>query len=122
LIKLSKPPLPQLAVLKTKRLVKIRGNWSSKLGLKLFPYKKNFKPKFSVYIIKPKPNSAQRATGVLTVSLEQDKYRIEQCISMNREVNKDHPSSSRYSGAAHAALNIPKNSEIGDSIIRLYQN
>jgi hypothetical protein len=38
------------------------------------------KPKFSLYIIEPKPNSPQKATAVLTVALEQDKFRIEQFI------------------------------------------
>ena len=42
--------------------------------------KTGYQPIFSLYIIEPKPNSAQRATGVLTVSLEQDKFRIEQSI------------------------------------------
>ena len=37
-------------------------------------------PKFSLYIIEPKPNSPQKATAVLTVALEQDKFRIEQSI------------------------------------------
>ena len=84
--------------------------------------KTHYQPRFSLYIIEPKPNSAQRATGVLTVSLELDRYRIEQCISKNRAIHKDHPSSSRYSRADHAALKIPKYSEIGNTIIRLYLN
>ena len=40
----------------------------------------NHKPKFSLYIIEPKPNSPQKATAVLTVALEQNRFRIEQSI------------------------------------------
>ena len=34
------------------------------------------KPKFSFYIIEPKPNSSQKTTAVLTVAMEQDKFKI----------------------------------------------
>jgi hypothetical protein len=36
--------------------------------------------KFILYIIEPKPNSPKKAIEVLTVAMEQDKFKIEQII------------------------------------------
>ena len=71
--------------------------------------KDNFKPAYSFYLIDPQKNdSRQKVTAILTVSLEQDKYRIEQLISKERGSSRDKPSSQRYTGQDPAAFNIPK--------------
>ena len=83
--------------------------------------KDNFKPAYSFYLIDPKKNdSRQKVTAILTVSLEQDKYRIEQLISKDRGGSRDKPSSQRYTGQDPAAFNIPKFSDISSKIKCLY--
>ena len=58
----------------------------------------------------------------MTVSLEQDKYRIEQIISKNRGNSRDKPSSQRYSGQDPEAFNIPKFADISSKIKCMYTN
>ena len=67
--------------MKTKKNSKNKREEELKTLLEVLFLETNNKPKFSVYILEPEPNSAQRTTGVLTVAIEQDKFRIEQCIS-----------------------------------------
>ena len=83
----------------------------------------NFHPTYSFYLIDPKKNdSKQKVTAVLTVALENDKYRLEQIISKDRGGSRDKPSSQRYTGTDPAAFNIPKFTEIAAKIKFMYTN
>jgi len=83
----------------------------------------NFYPTYSFYLIDPKKNDPkQKVTAVLTVALENDKYRLEQIISKDRGGSRDKPSSQRYTGTDHVAFNIPKFSEISSKIKYMYTN
>ena len=75
------------------------------------------------HLIDPKKNdSKQKVTAVLTVALENDKYRLEQIISKDRGGSRDKPSSQRYTGTDPAAFNIPKFTEIAAKIKFMYTN
>ena len=80
----------------------------------------HFRPNYSIFIVEPKSNSRQRATAILTVTLESDKFRFEQMISKARKGDLSQPSSQRYSGPDHPALNLPDYKDLSSKILSHY--
>ena len=78
-----------------------------------------FRPNFTVFIIEPK-SAKQKPTGVLTLALESDKYRMERLIKKDRGDNPTKPSSQRYTGPEHPIFNVPNYKSVGDTIMTLY--
>ena len=62
---------------------------------------------FQLFIIDPRAESTQKTTAILTVTLVDDKFKLEQCFSAERKTNRTEASSQRYSGPDNPPLNIP---------------
>ena len=56
----------------------------------------------------------------MTVSLADDKFKLEQCISAERKADRTKPSIQRYSGPDHKALNIPSFKDVSSEILSYY--
>ena len=78
-----------------------------------------FRPSFTVFVIEAK-SANQKTTGILTLALESDKYRMEKLIKLNRGDDRSKPSSQRYSGPDHAALNVKPFKDISNDILVKY--
>ena len=75
-----------------------------------------FRPNFTVLIIEPK-SAKQKPTGVLTLALESEKYRMERLIKKDRGDDPTKPSSQRYTGPEHPIFNVPNYKSVGDTIM-----
>ena len=78
-----------------------------------------FRPSFTVFIIEAK-SVHQKTTGILTLALESDKYRMERLIKVNRDTDRSQPSSQRYTGPEHAAFNVKPFKDISNNILVKY--
>ena len=75
---------------------------------------------FQLFIIDPRGESRQKTSAILTVSLPDDKFKLEQCIAAERKVDRTNPSSQRYTGPDHLALNIPTFKDVSSTILGHY--
>ena len=75
---------------------------------------------FQLFIIDPRSDSKQKTSAILTVSLADDKFKLEQLISAERKADRNKPSSQRYSGPDHKALNIPSFKDVSNEILTHY--
>ena len=75
---------------------------------------------FQLFIIDPRVETRQKTSAILTVSLSDDKFKLEQCIAAERKADRTKPSSQRYNGPDNPALNIPSFKEVSSEILVLY--
>ena len=85
----------------------------------IFGLEKGFRPNFTVFVIEAKSVN-QKTTGILTLALESDKYRMEKLIKQDRGNDRSKPSSQRYTGPEHDAFNVLPFKDISRDILVKY--
>merc|ERR1712074_74626 len=75
---------------------------------------------YQLFIIDPRGESRQKTSAILTVSLPDDKFKLEQCIAAERKADRTKPSSQRYTGPDNPALNIPSFKDVSKDILVYY--